>query len=109
MKTELEPGEAILRETRANMRRKGEQAAGRLTLTDRRLIFEARGLNVHRETDVVARAAIDSVTRRWTKFFGFIPLAPNTLVVTLATGRELRFIVPQRDDWAEALAPSPLG
>jgi hypothetical protein len=105
MNTELQPGESVIHESRANMQRKAEQVAGRLTLTDRRLVFEPRGLNLHKEVDVFPRDAVVAVTGQWTKFFGFIPLAPRTLVVTLANARELHFIVPRRDAWVAVLAP----
>jgi hypothetical protein len=110
MDIELQADEQILRESRANMKRRAEQAAGRLRLTDRRLIFEPRGYNRDRESEAFPRTAITAVGGRWTKFFGFVPLAPNTLAVTLDTGRELSFIVPERDAWIAALtSPASAG
>jgi hypothetical protein len=98
-KTELEAGESVVKEARANMRRGAEHVGGRLFLTDRRLIFESHALNVQRGTTEIPTAGISELRKAWTRFLGAMPLAPTTLVVTDREGTEHEFVVRGRPEW----------
>jgi hypothetical protein len=102
-KTELEPDESVLKEGRANLQRGAETVGGRLFLTDRRLIFEAHIFNVQRGADRYPLGAIEEMRPAWTKLFGVIPLAPNTLSVRTTDGAEHNLVVRGRNSWMEAI------
>src|SRR3954464_15691379 len=100
--TPLQPGEALIKESRANLQRGIESVGGHLYLTDRRLIFESHRLNVQRGATEIPLGSVEAVAPAWTRFLGFIPLAKNSVAVQ-ASGAEQRFVVPKRDEWVEAV------
>lgn len=103
MKTELRPGESIVKEGAANLQRNVETVGGRLWLTSQRLIFESHRFNIQTGATVLELAAIASARPCWTKLLGLIPLVPNALAVTTGTGEEYRFVVFDRQGWAVAI------
>src|SRR5215212_1763560 len=103
IKTPLRPGEALVRESRANMQRGIESVGGHLYLTDQRLIFESHKLNVQRGPAEIPLGEVAGMRKEWTKFLNLIPTAPNTLAVTTAGGDAYRFVCSKRDDWIAAV------
>src|SRR3954463_1962991 len=106
MKTDLLPGEALVKEGPANMQRGIETVGGRLYLTNQRLIFESHRFNIQTGVTVILCSSITGVTKRWTKFLNLIPLVPNSIGVTIDSGKEESFVVTNRDGWIEALSPT---
>jgi hypothetical protein len=87
----------------ANLQRGIETVGGRLWLTTERLVFESHGFNVQTGTTVIDREEISSAEPCWTRFLGLIPLAPNSLAVTLRDGTTHRFVLWGRREWAAAI------
>ncbi len=81
LKTDLHPGETVVRDSRANLQRGAETVGGHLYLTDQRLIFESHAVNVQRGATEIALADVADARKVWTKFLGAIPLAPNSIAV----------------------------
>ena len=102
-KTTLEPGEAVLKDGRANLQHGGETSGGRLFLTNRRLIFEAHIFNAQRGGDQIQLGQISEMRPAWTKFFGVIPLVPNTLSVRTDGGAEHKLVCRGRGAWKDAI------
>lgn len=109
MNTPLHPGEVLVKEGAANLQRGIETVGGRLYLTSQRLLFEAHRLNVQTGSTEVAVADVAGVDKGWTRFLGFLPLAPNAIVVRTRTGAALRFTLWGRAAWLAALASSGAG
>jgi hypothetical protein len=103
MKTELNQGEKLIKKGPANMQRGVETVGGRLYLTDQRLIFEAHAFNVQSGVSEIPIDSVIGVRRAWTKLFGVIPLAPNSVVVTLSEGSEHSFVLARRQSWLDAI------
>jgi hypothetical protein len=103
LNTPLQPGEAVVREGRANLQRGIESAGGHLYLTDRRLIFESHRFNVQRGATEIPLADVAEVRKAWTKFLGAIPIAPNSIAVRTSDGSEQRIVVTKRDEWIAAI------
>ena len=102
MKTSLQPGESVLREGGANLQRGWEAVGGRLFLTDQRLCFESHAFNVQSGPVEIPLAAITALRPAWTKFLGFLPVFPNSLVVR-AGETEYSFVLHGRQQWADAI------
>lgn len=103
MKTELRPGEAIVKAGAANLRRNVEMVGGRLYLTSQRLVFESHRINVQTGITALERMSIRSVRPDWTRLFGLVPLLPNALVVTTFRDEEYLFSVFGRQAWTAAI------
>jgi GRAM domain len=101
--TQLQPGEVLIKESRANLQRGMESVGGHLYLTDRRLIFESHKFNVQRGPTEIPLADVADVRKAWTKFLGVIPLAPNSIAVTTAGGHGQRIVCHKRGEWMEAI------
>jgi hypothetical protein len=101
--TPLQPGEAVVREGRANLQRGAEAVGGHVYLTDRRLIFESHRFNVQRGPAEIPLTDITGVEKTWTKFLGAIPIAPNSIVIRTGSGDEYRVVVNGRNQWIEAI------
>lgn len=101
--TDLHPGEAVVRDSRANLQRGAETVGGHLYLTDQRLIFESHAVNVQRGATEIALADVADARKVWTKFLGAIPLAPNSIAVRTTGGEEYRIVCGKRDDWIAAI------
>jgi hypothetical protein len=102
-KSELESGESVVKEGRANLRRGGETVGGRLFLTNRRLLFEAHIFNPQRGGDQIQLGQITEMQPAWTRFFGVIPLVPSTLCVRTDGGAEYNLVCRGRSAWMEAI------
>lgn len=103
MKTELRPGERLLREGPANLQRGWETVGGKLFLTSERLVFESHAFNVQRGVTEIPVAEVTDARPVWTRFLGLLPLFPNSLAVTTKAGAEHRFVLFDRMGWAEAI------
>lgn len=103
MKTELNPGEQLVKSGAANLQRGAETVGGRLNLTDQRLVFESHEMNVQRGETVISLADVAETRPCWTKLFNVIPLTPNSLAVIAVDGTELRFVLNGRDNWQQAI------
>ncbi|WP_091186916.1 GRAM domain-containing protein [Paramicrobacterium humi] len=99
----LDPDEILVRKSGANLQRGLETVGGHLFLTDQRLVFRPHGFNVQSGVTDIPLADIVGTRLAWTKLFGKIPLAPNTLEVQTAAGVEFAFVVSRRTEWASAL------
>lgn len=95
--------ERVLREGGANHQRGPETVGGHLRLTTRTLRFTPHRLNVQTEVTEYPVDAVVGARPVWTKVFGFLPLAPNSVAVDFADGSEQRFVVPRRGPWIEAI------
>jgi hypothetical protein len=103
MKTQLDPGEAVRKDGRANLQRGAETVGGHAWLTDRRLIFESHRFNIQTGATVIALADVAEVNRAWTKFLNLIPLAPNSVSVVTRDGREHRLVCSGPKKWIAAI------
>lgn len=101
--TELDSGEAVVREARANMRRGAEHVGGWLFLTNRRLIFESRAFNLQRGNTEIPIRGISEMRKAWTRFLGAMPIAPTTMVVIDHEGAEHEFVVRGRPEWIQEI------
>jgi hypothetical protein len=108
MKIDLDPNETLIRQGGANLQRRWEAVGGRLLLTNARLVFSSHAFNVQKGSVEIPLAAIRDVAPCWTKFLGFLPLAPNSLCVSTDQG-EHRFVVHGRSQWAEAIGSAQAG
>ena len=103
MHTDLGDGERVLRQSGANLQRGIETVGGHLFLTTRRLIFEAHRFNVKTGRTIVYLRDVDDVRKCWTKLFGLIPILPNSLAVETARGKTYKFVLSDRDVWADRI------
>ncbi len=95
MKTQLKDLEPTIKEGLANHFRGVINVAGRLWLTDRRLIFKSHALNLGGHEESYPLTDIVEIRLRNTLF-----IVPNGLSIVLKDGREERFVVYGRKDWA---------
>jgi len=102
MKIDLAPNERLIREGAANLQRGIETVGGHLFLTDRRLVFSSHSFNAQTGVTEIPLHAVRSVEPCWTKFLGFLPLAPNSLAVRTDQG-EHRLVLFGRTSWATAI------
>jgi hypothetical protein len=102
MKTPLSPDERPIHDAGANHQRGLETVGGHLYLTDQRLVFEPHAFNLQSAVQHWPLADVSAVAPCWTKFLGLIPLAPNSIAVTIA-GVEQRFVVWGRQRWLDVL------
>jgi hypothetical protein len=103
MKTQLRPGEQVIKEGAANLQKIIETVGGKLCLTNQRLVFEAHKFNVQGGATEVDLSSVQSSLPCWTKFLGLIPLFPNSLAVFTKQGKEYRFVLFGRHAWAAAI------
>jgi hypothetical protein len=92
MKTKSLPNERTIREGRANLQRGIENVGGKLYLTSHRLIFEAHVLNTQRGPTGLSLDQISRVATCWTRFLGVVPIAPNSLAVSMRDATECPFV-----------------
>ncbi len=103
MKITLQPDEHLVREGGANLQRGIETVGGKLFLTNQRLLFQSHAFNVQTGPTQIELSDVSGTKRCWTKFLGFIPLIPNSLAVQTARGKEYRFVLSGRAQWATAI------
>ena len=100
MKFELKPGESVVARHWARMYRGGGWAGwrGRLTVTDQRLLFEARALG-HGTSEEIPMSGIASATLENT-----LGLIPNRVRVVRHNGSVIDFITLGRRQIVEIVA-----
>lgn len=100
MKTELNQNEQVIKHGPANLQKGIETVGGKLYLTNQRLVFEAHKINIQGGNTVINLSDFQSSETCWTKFLGIIPVMPNSLAVRTEAGKEYRFVLVRRKDWA---------
>lgn len=101
---QLLPNETILTEGAASYKKVWETVGGkRLVLTTFRLFFESHKFNIQAGGLSIDLREIASVDPGWTKFLGFIPVMPNSIVVRMTNGTAHAFVVYFRSAWANAI------
>lgn len=103
MQSALQPGETILRETRANLGRGLTARQGRLTLTDQRLVFEPLRVTSTQQVIQIPVEEIASADRVWLPG----PFGRNVvraLELVRRNGDRMTFMVRRPVRWREALA-----
>jgi len=103
MKTELKPGEELIKKGGGSLQKGVETVGGFLYLTSQRLIFEAHAINIQGGNTIIDLSDIESTEKCWTKFLNVIPLMPNSLAVHTRTGDEYRYVLFGRSDWQEKI------
>ena len=95
--------EQVIKSGVANLQKNIETVGGKLYLTNQHLVFEAHKINVQGGSTEIELSSIQSSKKCWTKFLGFIPLAPNSLAIYTNEGKEYRFVLFKRGAWATAI------
>lgn len=103
MKTQLLPGETLLKDGAANLQRGIETVGGRAYLTSRRLVFESHAINVQTGTTIIPLESITGVRKCWTRFLNLIPVFPNSVAIATTEGKEYRFVMFGRQSWIDAI------
>ena len=103
MQIPLRTNESIMRQGHANLQRGWETVGGKLFLTNQRLYFSSHSFNVQSGPTSIELTNNISTELCWTKFLGYIPLAPNSLLVQTNGGLDYRFVLHGRQDWASAI------
>ena len=102
MLTKLASGENIIITGPASLKSDRQTTAGMLYLTNLRLIFESCPPAQAPSAAAIALDEITAVEKGWSKLFGILPLAPNT--IRLCTGRaEYRLTLFGRQQWFRSL------
>ena len=104
MTISLLPNEKLIREGHANLQCGVETIGGELFLTNQRLFFQAHPLNFQSGPTQIELSDVSGTQLCRTKLLGFIPLAQNSLAVQTASGKEFRFVISGRKEWATAIA-----
>jgi len=100
---QLTANEKIIKSGPANFQKGIEQVGGKLYLTNDRIVFESHKLNFQSGTTQIKLEDISSVKKSWTKFLGFIPLAPNSIKISTKEGEKFRFALDGRSKWITAI------
>jgi len=103
MKTQLRDGENLIKKGSANLQKNIETVGGKLFLTNQRLVFEAHKVNVQGGNTEIDLTDVQSSEKCWTKFLGLILIRPNSLAVYTKEGKEYRFALFGRGNWAAAI------
>lgn len=98
MKTPLQPGEILIKYGPANLQRGAESVGGQLFLTSERLIFESHPVNFQPGTSILALADVWSIQKCWTKFLNVIPLAANSVSISIKNGDDWRIVLWRRSE-----------
>src|SRR5690606_28214114 len=92
------------REGAANLQRGAEGVGGALLLPDRRVVFEAHGLNLHTWPEEIPLDRVRGVRAGWTRLLGGLPVASYGIQVRTWDGARHRFVVFDRNAWIEAIS-----
>ncbi len=103
MKVHLRSDEKLIRQGAANMQRGLETVGGWLYLTDQRILFESHRFNVQTGSTEISLNDVLATRPVWTKFLGFLPIFPNSLVIS-AGDKEYCFVLFGRKQWASAIS-----
>lgn len=103
MKTQLLPGETVIKDGAANLQQGIETVGGRVHLTSQRLVFESHAINIQTGTTIIPLESITGVQKCWTRFLNLIPLFPNSVAIATKEGKEYRFVMYDRQSWMDAI------
>ena len=104
MKSELLPGERVLKEGIVDMKKGLEAVSGKLYLTNQRLIHELSKLAIQRGVTVIPCSSVTGVRKSWVKMLNLIPIAPWSFTVSTAEGKDYEFIHAfKRRAWIDAI------
>ena len=103
MQTELRQDEQVVKEGRATLQKLLAAAAGKLFLTNQRLVFESKDVSNDTGAIEVELPNVQSARPCWTKAMGLGPLFPNSVAVVTEQGEDFRYIVYGRRKWAAAI------
>ena len=87
----------------ANWLRGWEGVGGWLAMTSQRLVFASHHFNWWTGVLLIETRDILRAELCWSRLFGLVPVLPNGLLVRTAVGRSYRFVVSDRQRWAEVL------
>jgi hypothetical protein len=93
--------ERIIKESPANMMRRGEGAGGKLFLTNLRIRFCSHRFNADEGDYSFSLASVQSVTPERT-----LGIIPNSISVQFGDGRQAKFVVPDRRSWIASIMQS---
>jgi len=103
MRTKLKYGEVIIKEGVANLERNIESVGGKLYLTAKCLIFEPHRMNIQSGISVIDLSSVECTRNCRTRFLGFLPTFHNSLAVCTKEGKEFRFVLHNREEWAKII------
>ena len=103
MNVYLRPDERLIREGAANMQRGLETVGGWLYLTNQRILFESHHFNVQTGPTEISLYHVLAARPAWTKFLGFLPIFPNSLVI-FACDKEYSFVLSGREHWVSEIS-----
>ena len=103
MKTELHPGETILKHGLVDLKRGLEAVSGKLFLTNQRLVHESGKLVIQRGITIILVSEVSGVRKSWVKMLNLIPIVPWAFTVTTRDGSEYEFIHLFRSAWIRAI------
>jgi hypothetical protein len=95
-------GEGVVIEGSANYFRGWEAVGGWLALSPQWLVFVSHRLNWHGGRLLLPVNRIRGAKCCWARFLG-VPLVPSAIAVSMAEGREYKFVVNGRDQWVSAI------
>lgn len=98
MPFESRAGETVVHEGPANHKLGLEYRGGWLFLTNERLAFRPHAMNIQKDTLDLERADLAKID-----LVATLGVVPNGLLVTTRDGKEQRFVVVERSEWAKAL------
>lgn len=100
---EMNENETEIYTSGANLFRNIESVGGKLILTNERLIFLPRSININQDKEYVELSRINSMEK--VKTLGIIE---NGLLVTLNNDKKLQFVVNNREKWIEKISETKL-
>jgi hypothetical protein len=103
VRSELLPGESIVKQGRVRLESGAEPLSGHLYLTTRRLVFESYWFEAHPGATTVDLEDIAQVGKPWARFLNLAPLVPNSVTIETQDGRRYRFVCAGRDGWSSAI------
>ena len=103
MKTQLLPGEILIKDSPANLQCGIETVGGRIHLTSERLVFEAHAINIQTGTTIIPLESISDVRKCWTRFLNLIPLLPNSIAIATKECQEYRVVIFARQSWIDSI------
>jgi len=98
MQISLQEGEKLILELNANLMARRQVVGGTLILTDRRVIFEPRSLDLETGIIVIPLAQIAAI-----RAVNTLLLVPNGLLLQQENGKQYRFAVEKRKVLMEEL------
>jgi hypothetical protein len=98
---DLGPGETLLFQTGANHFKGIEAVGGKLSLTEKRLVFKSHSLNFQKHVLSIPLGQVKEVER-----FKNVGLINNGLKITTESGAE-KFVVDKAEEWHSLLKKVP--